>query len=366
MFPLVACVFPVQGAVIYMLALLFCAAAAAAPVGKPPEADKAGTARWMAANLNWGVVASKSVHLKGVPFGNANSFVGTPDGHLYFYVTAMDTTMQDVAADNHVSFTLSEAGMVGACSIAAEKNMSLPDPEDPTCARLTFSGTMRKVDNSSAPAVSAAMFAKHPQMKAWPTGHEFFFATIDITDIWLIDYYGGAALIDPADYFASKPPSGGWDASSAVTVSPYAAVEDFKMGPPPGPNNTALCPVTGAKIVFAPGAGFGGGGFTPPASLAFKNGQKLWFKDAQSAAAYRAAPRDYWLAPHDKPLPPPDGMRGLPDLRGQTLHCPRSNESMVVAMQTPRVLHRHGQAVYFCCFGCVSAFWDDPTSLFAP
>lgn len=125
-------------------------------------------------------------------------------------------------------------------------------------------------------------------------------------------------------------------------------------------------PLPLGQVVFAPGPGYGEAATAPIAFLEFKNGQRLWFKDAASAAAYRASPRDYWLAPHDRPLPPPDGLRGLPDLRGQTLHCPRSDEKFVVDMPTPRVLHKYGQAVYFCCFGCVSAFWDDPASLFAP
>ena len=57
--------------------------------------------------------------------------------------------------------------------------------------------------------------------------------------------------------------------------------------------------------------------------------------------------------------------RGLPDFRGQAFKCPRSGENITVDMKTPRVVHRHGQSVYFCCFGCVTAFWMDPTSLIA-
>ena len=51
--------------------------------------------------------------------------------------------------------------------------------------------------------------------------------------------------------------------------------------------------------------------------------------------------------------------------RGQAFKCPRSGENITVDMKTPRVVHRHGQSVYFCCFGCVTAFWMDPTSLIA-
>jgi len=88
-----------------------------------------------------------------------------------------------------------------------------------------------------------------------------------------------------------------------------------------------------------------------------------FFASAAAAAKYRAAPRDYWLGPHELPLPGFDGKRGLPDLRTTKARCPMSNETMVISMKTPRVVHRHGQNVYFCCFGCVAGFWTDPTSL---
>jgi len=40
-------------------------------------------------------------------------------------------------------------------------------------------------------------------MAEWPAGHNWVIAKIDIQDIWLIDYYGGASILDPKDYFAA-------------------------------------------------------------------------------------------------------------------------------------------------------------------
>ena len=65
------------------------------------------------------------------------------------------------------------------------------------------------------------------------------------------------------------------------------------MGPPPGPKNKALCPVTGANITIDQSTDF----------VAFKNGQKLYFSSKNAAWAYKTNPRDFWLAPHDMPLP---------------------------------------------------------------
>ena len=84
-----------------------------------------------------------------------------------------------------------------------------------------------------------------------------------------------------------------------------------------------------------------------------------------AAAAYKKAPNDYWLGPHELPEEGMDGMRGLPDVRGQILYCPRSGEKINVSMQTPRVMQRHGQAVYFCCHGCWTGFWRNATAYIA-
>ena len=130
---------------------------------------------------------------------------------------------------------------------------------------------------------------------------------------------------------------------------------DWKMGPPHGSNTTARCPVTGSYINITAKSPF----------VAFKHGQKLYFSSADTAEAYMKAPNDYWLGPHELPEEGMDGMRGLPDFRGQIMYCPRTGEEINVSMQTPRVMQRHGQAVYFCCHGCVAAFWRNATAYLA-
>ena len=108
--------------------------------------------------------------------------------------------------------------------------------------------------------------------------------------------------------------------------------------PPPGPRDRANCPVTDRPITITDG--------TP--AVEFHNGQRLYFADEAAAAAYVKSPRNYWLSPFDMPLKGIDGKRGLPDLRNETVHCPSSNESIVISMKTPRVVHSGGQNVYFC------------------
>lgn len=124
--------------------------------------------------------------------------------------------------------------------------------------------------------------------------------------------------------------------------------------PPPGCSTCAKCPVTGVNITLTAG--------TP--AVNFTNGQQLFFATKQAAAAYIDQPREYWLDPFSMPLEGMDGKRGLPDVRGKPgFACPESGEPLTIDMQTPRILHKHGQAIYFCCFGCVTGFWSDPKAV---
>ena len=53
--------------------------------------------------------------------------------------------------------------------------------------------------------------------------------------------------------------------ASTSQARPFPKI--YKMGPPPGPRDQALCPVTGEKILI----------MKDTASVSFKHGQKLYF-----------------------------------------------------------------------------------------
>lgn len=175
----------------------------------PPHTDKPSTARWLAKTLDWGVLSTLSVHLRGAPFGNPASFAADSSGALFFYVSSLDTSMQDVQSNATVSFTLSLAAAPGHCAIhgaATNASVPLPDPESPLCDRLTFTGQMRKLTSAVEIAdATTTLFTRHPAMKSWPKSHDFYFTTIDLTDLWLIDFFGGASLITPDAYYAASP-----------------------------------------------------------------------------------------------------------------------------------------------------------------
>lgn len=158
--------------------------------------------------------------------------------------------------------------------------------------------------------------------------------------------------------FWTEPQTAFATSDSLLLVEPdtvHTRKEGWLMQPPPGPSDQAKCPVTGKSLTITEST----------ASLGFANGQKLYFVSEEAAQAYRTTPRAFILSPFELPLAMPDGGRGLPDLRDSTLYCPYSNETIDVSMQSIRVTHRHGQAVYFCCHGCLTRFWSDPATSFA-
>lgn len=171
------------------------------PNGAPAIDDKVGTARWLVHETTFGVLSTASAHLGGVAFGNPQSFCdgsaknGT--GALYFYVSDLDASMQDIAQNPECSFTITEEFGHDAC-----RNESV-DPEDPRCTRLVFTGKMADIaDAAKADEAKTDLFDRHPAMKKWPADHSWKVVTMDIEHIWMIDNFGGASVIDVKEYFA--------------------------------------------------------------------------------------------------------------------------------------------------------------------
>jgi hypothetical protein len=171
----------------------------------------------MVHTLNWGVISTVSSRLPGAPpFGNVYSFVdgscGNSSGTPYFYGTYQDQTFKDMKENPKASLTLSEASLASVCgpsglaacsTVASGKVNPVGDPESPICARLTLTGTLVELDRNSDEfhEALAAFYLRHPQMKDWPSGHGWVIAKLEIEDIWLIDFYGGASILNLENYY---------------------------------------------------------------------------------------------------------------------------------------------------------------------
>jgi len=209
-----------------------------------PSADhKEETARWMVHSLDWGVLstistrvesvvdengAQKVVHSsssgteadsKPVPFGNIYSFVdGVCDdstGTPYFLGTYMDQTFADTLSNSAISLSLTEASIPSVCGTSPLKSCEIAptgygDPENPVCARLVLSGILETLTpgTDEYQLAQKGLYQRHPSMAQWPSGHKWVFAKLNIQDIWLIDYFGGASILDVDAYYSVDLTSG--------------------------------------------------------------------------------------------------------------------------------------------------------------
>jgi len=177
--------------------------------------------RWLVHSSNWGVVSTISTRSlpssssnktdstthQSIPFGNIFSLSdglcdpSSSTGLPYLYATDLDQTMQDVHENPMISLTISEASFAQnskACSTTGY----FGDPENPPCARLVLTGTFRKIASDQEMEFGReALLSKHPSMKYWPLDHEFFVGTLEIEDLWMLDWFGGASILNVDDYF---------------------------------------------------------------------------------------------------------------------------------------------------------------------
>lgn len=165
-------------------------------INPPVFMNKAATARWIAHNSLWGSLSTiNSRERNGAPFANIASFSdGVKDsstGVIYMLHSSLDASIIDVIHNNLVSFSLSEL-QTGYC------NAKEYDAEDPRCARLSISGRLILVPDDEIEAAKEALYDKHPAMKGWYENgkdHDFRIWKIDIEEIWLVDFFGGAAIV---------------------------------------------------------------------------------------------------------------------------------------------------------------------------
>jgi len=176
--------------------------------GPPPYTEYARMARYIVHYSEWTSMATICSRdpLKGFPFSNTFSVsdgasVAKSTGIPYFYVPSLEMSVHDLKHDPRasVSMTLAQG------SYCKKKNL---DPEDPRCAHVIISGTFSKIDVGSQEETFAreALFTRHPEMEDWnQPDHGWFFAKIDIKNILLLDYFGGATTIPVKDYLKATP-----------------------------------------------------------------------------------------------------------------------------------------------------------------
>lgn len=167
----------------------------------PSYVFKAKMSRYLMHYADWGIISSYAPRLQQ-PFGDLASIadgpVGNSTGIPYFYIAKMSTTWQNIAYNNTVSLTLSEA-QGDQC-----EKFNL-DPESPVCARVMVTGHIVVVPEQELKFAQMSLFSRHPVMKTWPTTHGWTFCKLNPTGVYLLDFYGGMAHISLKDYFKATP-----------------------------------------------------------------------------------------------------------------------------------------------------------------
>jgi len=158
------------------------------------EWAKAETARWMVHMNTWGFLTQqgKATPLHVGTHSFADGAMGKSSGRIWFYL------MGGLPESWDASLTMSQAAL-------GNFSCDNTDPEDPRCAKLTVTGTIKKAVGSDVNIGKAALFARHPQMAHWPENHHFTVYELKISHIWMIDFYGGGGDISRWRYFLAKP-----------------------------------------------------------------------------------------------------------------------------------------------------------------
>ncbi|CAK9070980.1 unnamed protein product [Durusdinium trenchii] len=176
-----------------------------------PREEIAQNARWLVHQTTWGYLTTLDAHTK-VPVGDTLSFSdGALDhstGRFFFYVMGDYTAAAPQGLP--CAFTLSQASLMHNATL---------DPEDPRCAKLTASGILRKSEGEDVQLGKEALFARHPQMKHWPASHHFAVHELQLSEVWMIDMYGGGENISLDVFWAAQPRhTTPWAASSRSSV----------------------------------------------------------------------------------------------------------------------------------------------------
>lgn len=166
----------------------------AATSSRPPADEPAHVARWLMTQSAWGVVATTSAKRAGAAWANVRSVADENcTGVPLFFMSKLDETASDLAAEPRATLALAEAALPSGCA---------SDAQDPTCAKLSLHGKIAPAANQAA--ARRALFAAHPEMARWPVSHGFRAYAMEISDVFVLSDYGGAKTVTVRDYLAAQ------------------------------------------------------------------------------------------------------------------------------------------------------------------
>jgi len=172
----------------------------------PPYTDYARMARWLVHNVEWTAMGTISTlsSIAGFPMVNvvamADSEKGAKStGEIYFYLTMLDFTAQDLSKKNQLTalFTMDQN------LYCTKQNV---DPMEPICARVMISAEALRVTKGTKEFDFAtnAMVSHHPASVNWLNTHNFFLCKLNISSVCILDWYEGPHFVTADEYFKAE------------------------------------------------------------------------------------------------------------------------------------------------------------------
>lgn len=191
---------------------------------RPPYENYPAMARYLVHKSNWtsmGTISSQS-NLLGFPMVNiisiADSKLNAPStGHIYFLLTDLDFTAQDLNAYNKLTALFTEDQDL-ACTINRTDSM------EPTCARVIITGSAVRLDTNDPEYSLADIFYtnRHSASIHWRKTHKFYLCKLEIEQIAILDFYGGPHFVSVADYYEAN-----YDANAnRINIDPMVIMID--------------------------------------------------------------------------------------------------------------------------------------------
>ncbi|XP_043556965.1 protein CREG1 [Chiloscyllium plagiosum] len=183
--------------------LLFVLTSFRGSISIPPHDEVAQMARYIVHASDWCSMATISTQavVLGLPFSNVFSVsdgpLGKGTGEPYLYLTPLEISVHDIQANPEVSLAMSLA----ATDYCRKQKF---DPQSPLCCRVILSGRILEVNSTEIDFAKKALFSRHPAMPDWPHDHGWYFAKLNITNIWVLDYFGGIKTVTPEEYYRVK------------------------------------------------------------------------------------------------------------------------------------------------------------------
>merc|ERR1712241_397468 len=167
--------------------LSVCVALTAGAAEPPPHGEVASFARYVVHDSTWTAMATVAARepIMNYPFANIFSMSDGPldnsSGVPYMYLMPLELSAIDLSHNERASLTMTMA----QSDYCKENNYDEEDSEEGQFAR-------------------EALFSRHPAMEFWPEDHGWFFCKLDIENILLLNYFGGAINVPVDDYFAAQ------------------------------------------------------------------------------------------------------------------------------------------------------------------